>query len=280
MGSTASNTTNLDTAEPILLNSLVDNILRLTLNRPRFGNCLSLALMKTLTEGITAAGNNSAVKVIIISANGPLFCSGHDLKEMTGRRNDADKGREFFEETFGVCQIMLKAIRDCSQPVIAEIQGPALAAGAQLVATCDLAIASENAQFCLPGVNIGLFCSTPMVAVSRNVSHKHTMEMLLTGEMISAQHACEIGLINRAVPPADLPFETQKLAGKIATKSQTSIHIGKHAFYEQSQMSLDDAYEYTSRVMVENMLIASAKEGIGAFLEKREPEWPDEGSEN
>jgi len=261
---------------PILLKNTTGGILRLTLNRPRIGNCLSLALLTELKEEISSAGNNPAISVVIIAANGPLFCSGHDLKEMTARRSDADGGREFFQTTLAACSALMQAIIECPRPVIAEVRGPALAAGAQLIATCDLAIASIEAGFCLPGVDIGLFCSTPMVAVSRNISSKHTMEMLLTGDMIPAQRALEIGLVNRVVSADTLTADTEALAGKIAARSSVILKLGKQAFYQQVDMSLSSAYEFTTCVMLENMLNDDAQEGIGAFLEKRKAVWPQE----
>ena len=261
---------------PILLKETSAGILRLTLNRPGVGNCLSLELMQDMTKEIIAAGSNTDVKVIIIAGNGRLYCSGHDLKEMTARRGDEGGGRAFFETTLLACCTMMQSIIECPKPVIAQVQGPALAAGAQLIATCDLAVASENAGFCLPGVNIGLFCSTPMVAVSRNISHKHTMEMLLTGDMITAKRGCEMGLVNRVVAENNLAAETEALALKVASKSSAVLKIGKKAFYEQAEMSLKSANEHTTRIMIENMLNEAAQEGIGAFLEKREADWPQE----
>jgi len=260
---------------PLLLKQAADGILRLTLNRPGQGNCLNLALLQQMTQEIAAAGEQPLVKTIIIAASGPLFCSGHDLKELTARRSDSDGGREFYQTTLNACSAMMLAIVDCPKPVIAQVQGPALAAGTQLVATCDLAIASKKARFCLPGVDIGLFCSTPMVAVSRNVSHKHTMEMLLTGNMISARRASKIGLVNRMVPAKKLKSATDALAKKIAEKSPRIIALGKRAFYQQTGMNLTAAYEFTTGVMIENMLNAQAEEGIGAFLAKRAPVWPE-----
>ncbi len=261
---------------PILLKSTIGGILRLTLNRPRIGNCLNLALLSQLKEEISIAGDNPAISVVIIAASGPLFCSGHDLKEMSAKRSDADGGRNFFQTTLATCSALMQAIIECPRPIIAQVQGPALAAGAQLIATCDLAIASTEAGFCLPGVDIGLFCSTPMVAVSRNISRKHTMEMLLTGDMISAQRACQIGLVNRVVSADTLSAQTEALADKIASKSSAVLKLGKQAFYQQADMALSSAYEFTTCVMIENMLNDAAQEGIGAFLEKRKPAWPQE----
>ncbi len=264
----------MNVSAPPLLTQIKNGVLRLTLNRARVGNCLNLALLKQLTGEISTAGNDPAIRVIIIAASGSLFCSGHDLKEMTARRSDDDGGREFFHTTLAACSALMQAIIQSPRPIIAEVHGPALAAGAQLVATCDLAVASTNAGFCLPGVDIGLFCSTPMVAVSRNISHKHTMEMLLTGDVISANRACEMGLVNRVVSADVLSAETEALAGKIAAKSSAVLKLGKQAFYQQADMSLASAYEFTTCVMIENMLNDAAQEGIGAFLEKRAPIWP------
>ncbi len=264
-----------DTENSILQKTCRDGLLRLTLNRPHAGNCLSVALLEDLSAEIAAAGDDKTVKAIIIAANGAMYCSGHDLKEMTQRRRDNDKGRAFYHATLTACSTMMQTIVECPKPVIAEIQGHAYAAGAQLVATCDLAVAADAAGFCLPGVNIGLFCSTPMVAVSRNISRKHTMEMLLTGDMIDAERAAELGLINRVVPADKLTQETELLARKIMSKSQPVVKIGKRAFYQQADMDLKSAYEFTTGVMVENMLHAAAEEGIGAFLDKRSPDWPD-----
>jgi enoyl-CoA hydratase/carnithine racemase len=209
----------------------------------------------------------------VLAANGPVFCAGHDLKELSAHRADADGGVALFEETMRRCSAMMQAIIACKKPVVAAVQGTATAAGCQLVATCDLAVASEEAKFCTPGVNIGLFCSTPMVALSRNVGRKRAMEMLLLGEMLPASKAAEYGLVNRVVPPAQVLSEAMALARKIAEKSPTTVAIGKSAFYAQAEMSLSDAYAYASRVMVENMLERDAEEGIAAFIEKRPPKW-------
>jgi enoyl-CoA hydratase/carnithine racemase len=202
---------------------------------------------------------------------GPAFSSGHDLKEMRASRD-----RAAYEGLFRQCSRMMLAIVRLPQPVIARVQGIATAAGCQLVASCDLAVAAESARFATPGVNIGLFCSTPMVALSRNVSRKHAMEMLLTGEMISAEEARRIGLVNRVVPDLQLEETTRALAETIAAKSGHVLRIGKEAFYRQLELGLDEAYAYTSRVMTENMMARDAEEGIGAFLEKRKPEWREE----
>lgn len=250
-------------------------VLRLTLANPP-ANALSLGVMAALTAELERAKADKAVRVIILSAAGKVFCAGHDLKEMTARRADADRGKAFFEETFAACAALMQAIVRHPLPVIAEVDGLATAAGLQLVASCDLAIASHEATFCTPGVNIGLFCSTPMVALSRNVSRKQAMEMLLTGETIDAATAKEFGLVNRVVPREYLNQIVTKYAQTIASKSSLVVKTGKEAFYTQAEMGLADAYAYTGRVMVENMLARDAEEGIGAFIGKRKPQWSDE----
>ncbi|MEP9374129.1 enoyl-CoA hydratase [Mesorhizobium sp. KR1-2] len=252
-----------------------DGVLRLTLSNPP-ANALSLAVMAELQAEFDRARDDKAVRVIVLAAEGKVFCAGHDLKEMTAHRADADRGRAFFEQTMAACSQLMQTIVRHPKPVIAEVAGLATAAGCQLVASCDLAIASSEATFCTPGVNIGLFCSTPMVALSRNVSRKQAMEMLLTGETIDATTAREFGLVNRVVPPEYLNQIVSKYAQAIASKSPLTLKIGKEAFYEQAEMGLPEAYEYASRVMVENMLARDAEEGIGAFIEKRKPEWTGE----
>jgi enoyl-CoA hydratase/carnithine racemase len=231
--------------------------------------------MAALQTALDEAAGDKTVRVIVIAADGPAFSSGHDLKEMTARRADADKGNVFFAALFAQCSKLMQTIVRHPKPVIAQVHGIATAAGCQLVASCDLAVASSAARFATPGVNIGLFCSTPMVALSRNVSRKHAMEMLLTGEMIAAEDARRIGLINRVVPSEALAAETMKLAALIATKPHGTLKIGKQAFYRQVEMPLSEAYDYASQVMTMNMLAAEAEEGIGAFVEKREPKWPE-----
>ncbi len=249
-------------------------VLRLTLNRAGARNALSQGLMAALQDGLDAAAADASVRAIVIAADGPAFSAGHDLKEMTARRSDADKGKAYFAALFAQCSGLMQSIVRHPKPVIAQVQGIATAAGCQLVASCDLAVASSAARFATPGVNIGLFCSTPMVALSRNVARKHAMEMLLTGEMIAAEEARRIGLINRVVAPEALAGETARLAALIATKPHGTLKIGKEAFYRQVEMGLSDAYDYASQVMTLNMLGAEAEEGIGAFVEKREPRWP------
>ncbi|PSJ59749.1 enoyl-CoA hydratase [Pseudaminobacter soli (ex Li et al. 2025)] len=252
-----------------------DGVLRLALANPP-ANALSLAVMAALQAEFDRARDDTAVRVIILGASGKVFCAGHDLKEMTAHRADADRGRAFFEQTMAACSQLMQTIVRHPKPVIAEVDGLATAAGCQLVASCDLAIASNEATFCTPGVNIGLFCSTPMVALSRNVSRKQAMEMLLTGETIDATTAREFGLVNRVVPPEYLTQIVSKYAQTIASKSPLTLKIGKEAFYAQAEMGLAEAYEYAARVMVENMLARDAEEGIGAFIEKRKPEWKGE----
>lgn len=250
-------------------------IAALTLNRPAARNALSLAMIKSLHGHFDALSRDTSIAAIILAANGPVFCAGHDLKEMTARRSDADHGKAFFETVMTSCSAMMQAMIACSKPVIAAVEAPATAAGCQLVATCDLAIAATTATFATPGVNIGLFCSTPMVALSRNLARKRAMEMLLTGDAVSAKDAAEFGLINRAVAKEAVMPETLDLARKIVTKSKATVAIGKEAFYRQIEQPLTQAYDYAARVMAENMLIADAGEGICAFLEKRAPKWND-----
>jgi len=249
-------------------------VLRLTMNRARARNALSRAMMSALQDAFDAAARDDS-GVIVLAAEGPAFCAGHDLKEMTALRSESDGGRAAFAAIFAQCSKLMQTIVHHPKPVIAEVQGIATAAGCQLVASCDLAVASESAQFATPGVNIGLFCSTPMVALSRNVSRKHAMEMLLTGELISADDAERLGLVNRVVAPDVLVSETMELAELIASKPRATVKTGKEAFYRQLEMPLTEAYDYASRVMTENMLHAEASEGICAFVEKREPKWPE-----
>jgi enoyl-CoA hydratase/carnithine racemase len=248
-------------------------VLRLTMNCAAARNALSGAMMTALQAAFDAAAADDS-RVIVLAAEGSAFCAGHDLKEMTALRSEADRGGAAFAAIFEQCSKLMQTIVRHPKPVIAEVQGIATAAGCQLVASCDLAVASERARFATPGVNIGLFCSTPMVALSRNVSRKHAMEMLLTGEMISAADAARIGLVNRVVHPDVLEPEVMKLAESIAAKPRATVKIGKEAFYRHLEMPLADAYDYASRVMTENMLHAESAEGICAFLEKRAPKWP------
>ncbi|MEA2928254.1 MAG: hypothetical protein QOG38_682 [Hyphomicrobiales bacterium] len=260
---------------PVLLREDRGDIAVLTLNRPKERNSLSEALLAALTESLAAIANDERVRAVVLAANGPAFSAGHDMKEMTARRGDPDRGRAYFKDLMDACSAMMQAIVRLPKPVIACVQGPASAAGCQLVASCDLAVASDAAKFATPGVNIGLFCSTPMVALSRNVSRKAAMEMLLTGDLIDAEDARSIGLVNRVVPAGTEREAALALARRIASKSALTVKIGKEAFYRQLEMPLADAYRYASEVMVENMLARDAAEGIGAFIEKREPNWED-----
>lgn len=261
-------------AEPILLRETQAGIATLTLNRPAARHALSGEMIAALQSEIESIGKDAGVRVVIIAAApSPAFCAGHDLKEVTAMRQASDAGRSGFANLFGACARMMQAIVALPQPVIAAVEGIATAAGCQLVATCDLAIAGEGAGFCTPGVHIGLFCSTPMVALSRNVAPKHAMEMLLTGDTVPAHEAHRFGLVNRVVQKGTALEEARRLAGQIAAKSGAVLAIGKRAFYEQAQMPLAEAYAHTAAVMVENMLHADAREGICAFVEKREPVW-------
>ena len=255
-------------AEPILKRADRGGVATLTLNRPGARNALSTALMGALQEALNAIAKDRAIKVVVIGAEGPAFCAGHDLKEVR-----ANPGRAAYEALFEQCSRLMQTVVRLPQPVIAKVQGFAYAAGCQIVATCDLAVAADTATFCTPGINIGLFCSTPMVAASRNLPRKKMMEMLLLGDAIPAAEARDLGLVNRVVAPAKLEAETRALAEKIASKSPLVVKIGKEAFYRQLEMPLADAYAYTSRVMTENMLARDAEEGIDAFLEKRDPKW-------
>jgi enoyl-CoA hydratase/carnithine racemase len=264
----------MDAPPPLLLTATPGGALRLILNRPEKRNALSSDLMTALQAALEGAAADNATRVIVIAAQGPAFSSGHDLKEMARHRADGDAGRAAYAGLFTQCSAMMQAIVRSPKPVIAEVQGIATAAGCQLVASCDLAVASTSARFATPGVDIGLFCSTPMVALSRNVGRKAAMEMLLTGEAIDGEQALRIGLINKVVAPEILESETMMLANKIATKPRGTIKTGKEAFYRQLEMPLAEAYAYASKVMTENMLNGEACEGIGAFLEKREPKWP------
>lgn len=260
----------------ILLSDLDDSgILRLTLNDVPRRNALSEAMLHRLGDAFARAGADGAVRVVVLAAHGPAFCAGHDLKELTAGRAADDGGRAFFAKIMALCSGVMQAIVTCPKPVIAEVSGVATAAGCQLVASCDLALAADTARFSTPGVQIGLFCSTPMVALSRNVGGKHAMEMLLTGEMIPAARAAEMGLVNRVVPPEALTGTTMEMARKIASKSSLTLAMGKRAFYDQREMTLAAAYDHAAAVMVENLLARDAAEGIGAFIEKRSPQWQD-----
>jgi enoyl-CoA hydratase/carnithine racemase len=254
--------------EKPLLRRDADGVAWLTLNRPSARNALSLGLMEALVAELDAIASDAAVKVVVIGGAGPAFCAGHDLRELRSQPQ-----RPFYEATFRLCSKLMTRIVRLPKPVIARVHGVATAAGCQLVATCDLAVAADTARFATPGVNIGLFCSTPMVALSRAVGRKAAMEMLLTGDLIPAPRAQELGLVNRVVPEAELDSTAAALAAQIVAKSPLTLAIGKEAFYRQAEMGLDDAYAYASEVMTRNMLARDAAEGIDAFLGKREPQW-------
>jgi enoyl-CoA hydratase/carnithine racemase len=260
---------------PVLLQERDGSIAILTLNRPEARNSLSEALLRAIGDALTAIGSDRSVRAVVLAANGPVFSAGHDLKELMARRSDPDRGRGYFKHIMSVCSAVMQQIIHLPQPVIAAVQGTATAAGCQLVASCDLAVASAAATFATPGVNIGLFCSTPMVALSRNVARKHAMEMLLTGEPIAADQALQFGLVNRVAAAGQERHEAIKLARKIAAQSSHVEAIGKGAFYRQIEMDLASAYDYAAEVMVKNMLARDAEEGISAFIEKRLPIWED-----
>ena len=264
-----------ESAPPTLLREDVGPVAVLTLNRPAARNSLSESLIGEVHAALEAIRDERAVRAVVIAANGTVFSAGHDLKELTARRADADRGRAYFAHTMSICSAMIQAVVCLPKPVIACVQGVATAAGCQLVASCDLAVASEAATFATPGVDIGLFCSTPMVALSRNVPRKQAMEMLLTGEPITAVRAREIGLVNRVVPAGTERDAAIALAEQIARKSAHTVKLGKQAFYRQAEMGLAEAYVLTAEVMTENMMAFDAEEGIGAFIAKRAPAWED-----
>ena len=259
---------NVDAPVDLLLREDADGVATLTLNRPKQRNALSRPLMAALHGALDMIETDQSVKVVVIRGAGPGFCAGHDLKEVRGTPT-----RAFYEKLFAECSALMMRIQSLRQPVIAEVHGIATAAGCQLVATCDLAVADPDARFATPGVNIGLFCSTPMVAVSRAVGRKAAMKMLLTGDMVSAEEALGYGLVSHVAPEGALRGETMKIAAQIASKSPLTLAIGKKAFYAQSEMATADAYAYASEVMTTNMLARDAEEGIDAFIEKRDPVW-------
>jgi enoyl-CoA hydratase/carnithine racemase len=260
---------------PVLLRERDGSVAILTLNRPQARNSLSEALLGQLSAAFAEIANDRAVRAVVLTGSGTAFCAGHDLKELTSRRSDADRGRAYFMHIMTTCSTMMQQIVNLPQPVVAAVQGSASAAGCQLVASCDLAVASSAAKFATPGVDIGLFCSTPMVALSRNVSRKAAMEMLLTGDMVTAEDAVRIGLINRSVAPGEERNAALTFAQQIASKSSYVVKIGKQAFYRQAEMPLAEAYRYATQVMTENMLARDAEEGICAFIDKRDPTWED-----
>lgn len=260
-------------ATPPLRRTDADGVALLVLDRPAARNALSDAMLAALFGALSAIAQDRGVRAVVLAAEGPAFCAGHDLKEMTAHRADPDRGRAYFADLLGRCAAVMQAIVALPQPVIAAVNGIATAAGCQLVASCDLAIAADDARFGTPGVSIGLFCSTPMVALSRAVAGKHAMEMLLTGDLIGAEDAVRFGLVNRLVPAGHERAEALALAGRIAAKSAVAIRFGKAAFYKQRELPLAEAYHFAAEVMTENMLARDAEEGIGAFVAKRPPVW-------
>ncbi|MBJ3762550.1 enoyl-CoA hydratase [Maribius pontilimi] len=263
--------------DELLLRSDADGIAVLTLNAPKSINALSEAMLGALSDTLDTIAADRSVKAVILRSGGAHFCAGHNLKEMTARRADADGGYQYFQDLFAKCSAMMLRVVRLPQPVIAEVRGIATAAGCQLVASCDLAVASEDAKFATSGVNIGLFCSTPMVALSRNVPRKLAMEMLLLGDFLPAARVAEMGLVNRVVPLDGLEAAAMQMARTIADKSPAAVKIGKRAFYEQLEMPLEDAYAFAGRTMADNMMARDAEAGIGAFTRKEAmPEWAGE----
>jgi enoyl-CoA hydratase/carnithine racemase len=263
------------TTEAVLLQQSDGPVVVLTLNRPAARNSLSEALLGELGAAFTEIAADKQVRAVVLAAEGSAFCAGHDLKELTSRRTDADGGRAYFRHIMTTCSTMMQQIINLPQPVIAAVQGVASAAGCQLVASCDLAVASAKAGFATPGIDIGLFCSTPMVALSRNVPRKHAMDMLLFGDTVPADKAAAMGLVNEVVPHGEERARAIEMAHRIASKSSHVIGIGKAAFYRQLELPLAEAYRYASEVMTQNMMARDAEEGICAFIEKRDPTWED-----
>ncbi|GAB4267865.1 MAG: enoyl-CoA hydratase [Pararhodobacter sp.] len=260
-------------SDALVLCDVAEKVAVLTLNRPGALNALSDAMLAALKSALSRVAGDDGVKVVVLRGAGKVFCAGHDLKEMQAGRAAPDKGRAYFLDLFARCGEVMQMIPAMPQPVIAQVHGIATAAGCQLVASCDMAVAAEDARFGVNGVNIGLFCSTPMVALTRNLPRKQAFEMLTTGEFIHADKALSVGLINRIAAPDQLEAETMKLARTVAGKLGAAVRIGKRAFYDQIDMPLDQAYAHTGAVMAENMLMRDTDEGINAFIEKRRPDW-------
>lgn len=260
-------------AAPFVLRADDRAVAVLTLNRPASRNSLSLAMMAALQSQLDALAQDETVRCVVLAAAGPVFCAGHDLKEISAARAAPDAGRALFVETMAACGRLMQSIVALPQPVIASVQGVATAAGCQLVATADLAVAAHSARFCTPGVDIGLFCSTPAVALSRSIARRPALEMLLTGNMVGAEAALAMHLINRVVPDAELADATLTLARQIAGRSAVAVRLGKRGFHRQSGLPLAEAYALAGEVMVENLLAEDAAEGIAAFTGKRPPEW-------
>lgn len=263
--------------EPPLIVDIADGIATVSLNRPKTINALSEEMLAELRAAWEEIGANSDVKAVILRSTSAHFCAGHNLKEMTARRADPDGGNAYFNELFATCSTMMLSMVRMPQPVIAEVKGIATAAGCQLVASCDLAVAGAGARFATSGVNIGLFCSTPMVALTRNIAPKHALEMLLLGEFIPAQRALEFGLVNRVVPDDEVAETARSMAEIIAAKSPVPVRVGKEAFYRQATMELDEAYAFAGRTMAQNMMADDTRNGIQAFIDKRDmPDWKGE----
>lgn len=261
------------TSEPYVLRAAEGPVATLTLNRAGTFNALSQDMMAALQDELDAAGADASVRAVIIRAEGQGFCAGHDLKEIQAHRNDSGGGKAFYEALFAQCRKLMETINSLPMPVIAEVQGVAAAAGCQLVATCDMAVASTEARFAVNGIDVGFFCSTPMVAVTRNIGMKRTFELLTTGRLMPALEAAEAGLVNRVVTPSDLRATTSTLAARIAEKPSAVIKLGKDAFYRQAEMDRAEAYDLTTPVMVENLSMPESDEGMAAFIEKRKPRW-------
>jgi len=257
------------TEEALVLRHDDEGVTTLTMNRPQARNALSQGMLRAMLDAFIEVSTDEAVRVVILAGAGPGFCAGHDLKEIKAQ----NYSRNYTEQLFVDCVDLMQTIIRLPKPVIAQVHGIATAAGAQLVASCDLAISSQEARFATPGVNIGLFCSTPMVALSRNLSNKHAMQMLLTGDLIDAQNAYRMGLVNEVVDAEQLESKTMELARKLASKSPLTVAIGKEAYYRQAELPLSEAYDYTKEVMVRNLEAQDAQEGISAFIEKRHPVW-------
>jgi len=258
-------------ADPLLVRADIGGVATLTLNRPRARNALSRAMIAAIQDELDAIREDPSVRAVVFAANGPGFCAGHDMRELS-----ANNSRAFYDDIFQACARMMMSVMRLPQPVIARVHGIATAAGCQLVATCDLAVASEEAMFATPGVHIGLFCSTPMVALSRNVGRKQAMEMLVLGDPVPAARALEFGLVNKVVPADALDATVNDMTAKIVDKSARTLRIGKEAFYRQLETGVEEAYAETAEIMAENMMSHDAQEGVGAFLEKRKPVWRDE----
>ncbi len=257
----------------LLERHVTNAVAHLQMNAPDRLNALSDEMLAALQTEFDHLKEDRSIRAVVLSGAGKAFCAGHDLKQMTGARQAEDGGRAYFADLFNRCSTMMQTIRTLPQPVIAQVHGLATAAGCQLVASCDMAVAAEGARFGVNGINVGLFCSTPMVALSRNIPTKHAFELLTTGGFMEASRAQELGLVNRVVPPEALEGETRVLAEQIAAKLAVAVKIGKEAFYRQLELPLDQAYAYTGDVIVENMMYRETQEGIAAFIEKRDPDW-------